>query len=75
MAKSTWGERLRAYRLGKGIKQGEAARQIGVRHATLCEVELGKKRPSVRTQLLVERWSLGKIKAQTSDQIIAGRAA
>lgn len=42
----TTGKRLRLLRMERGLKQGDVARLVGIRHAYMSEIENDKARPS-----------------------------
>lgn len=80
-------ERLRAWRIGRGLSQSEAAWQIDVRQATWCgwesdDVRRGPNRDlAIRLEALtegavpIESWSGDPRVAEDMQQIVRGRVA
>lgn len=54
------GERLRVGRVVKGYTQGDVARRLGVRQATICQYEKGLSIPNFCTMLeLAQLYGVG----------------
>lgn len=55
--------KLREYRVRRGLKQAELAQELGVTQASLSRFESGAMRPNLATATRIERLTRGKVKA------------